>query len=289
MKLMLGFLESGMGFKMRFNRRYSIWVMLFPAVILLTGCFQQAGESFQPVNTNPASNPPAQNTAIPPQTSPNAPENTATPVEISTENSASSVGPTNSVAITVISPTRVQPPTDTLEALPTATESQFRTPFSPLGPVPTDTPASGLITEPLTSTPSGLITPTALAGANSADGCTHTVQPGETLFRIALKNGITVPELQKANPQISGDLIHPGDVLNIPGCSSTGTAVVTPVEQTPLAPVGGTTYVVQRGDTLFAIAQRFGVTMKAIQDANHLPDPNHLSIGQQLIIPPRSG
>jgi len=44
-------------------------------------------------------------------------------------------------------------------------------------------------------------------------------------------------------------------------------------------------YVVQAGDTLFAIAQQYGVLMEAIAAANGLSNPNRLAVGQQLIIP----
>ncbi len=45
------------------------------------------------------------------------------------------------------------------------------------------------------------------------------------------------------------------------------------------------THVVQRGHTLDAIAHRYHVTVKAIADANHIRDPQHLRVGQQLVIP----
>src|SRR5262249_22750104 len=171
---------------------------------------------------------------------------------------------TPGVAITILSPT--QPPLATStpitensgtggETGPSATPGQFVTPNSPLGPVTPDTPVP--FQNPPTATPSGLVTPTALAGAASARGCAHTVQPGDTLFRIATKNNITLAELRSANPQISGDLIQPGDVLNIPGCTANpngGSVQPTsaPAEQPTLAaPGGGTVYTVQKGDTLF--------------------------------------
>src|SRR5207244_2495750 len=116
---------------------------------------------------------------------------------------------------------------------------------------------------------------------------THTVQPGETLFRIATKNGITVGELQNANPQLGGGaLIHPGDVLKVPGCNTSGSSNPAPATAAPSTGVnppvaGGQTYVVQRGDTLTTIAQHFGVTVKAIEDANHISNPNLISAGQQ--------
>jgi LCP family protein required for cell wall assembly len=43
-------------------------------------------------------------------------------------------------------------------------------------------------------------------------------------------------------------------------------------------------HIVQQGDTLFSLARRFGVTVEAIQQANHLTGDN-IYVGQQLIIP----
>jgi len=44
-------------------------------------------------------------------------------------------------------------------------------------------------------------------------------------------------------------------------------------------------YIVQKGDVLGAIAQKFGVTIAALQDANGILDPRRLQVGQELIIP----
>ncbi|MGC9334548.1 MAG: peptidoglycan DD-metalloendopeptidase family protein [Anaerolineae bacterium] len=55
----------------------------------------------------------------------------------------------------------------------------------------------------------------------------------------------------------------------------------TAQEPTPEAP----TYVVQSGDTLFSIAQRFETTVEAIAVANDLADPSLIQIGQKLVIP----
>ncbi|MDI3281639.1 MAG: LysM peptidoglycan-binding domain-containing protein, partial [Bacillota bacterium] len=51
-------------------------------------------------------------------------------------------------------------------------------------------------------------------------------------------------------------------------------------------PVPPHRYIVQRGDTLFLIARRFGVSLEALIAANpQLPDPNRIFPGQVLIIP----
>ncbi|HYH03895.1 MAG TPA: LysM peptidoglycan-binding domain-containing protein, partial [Bacillota bacterium] len=44
-------------------------------------------------------------------------------------------------------------------------------------------------------------------------------------------------------------------------------------------------YVIRAGDDLFQIAQRFGVTVEAIQQLNQFPDPSRLVIGQAILIP----
>lgn len=47
----------------------------------------------------------------------------------------------------------------------------------------------------------------------------------------------------------------------------------------------GPVYVVQPGDTLWEIAQRFGITQQELADANGISDPNQLREGQELVIP----
>lgn len=42
------------------------------------------------------------------------------------------------------------------------------------------------------------------------------VKSGDNLSKIAKKNGVTVDELRKANPNLKGDMLHPGDKLTIP-------------------------------------------------------------------------
>lgn len=82
--------------------------------------------------------------------------------------------------------------------------------------------------------------------------------------------------------------------------SVTPTATQTPApevaEPSPQVPPGeemhqhdespaGQQYVVQPGDTLHKIAQRFGTTVDAIARANNINDVNVISVGQTLVIP----
>jgi murein DD-endopeptidase MepM/ murein hydrolase activator NlpD len=51
---------------------------------------------------------------------------------------------------------------------------------------------------------------------------TYTVKPGDTLSKIAMRNGVTVPQLLQANPHVKDpNMIKVGDVLNVPNDSTT--------------------------------------------------------------------
>jgi LysM repeat protein len=106
---------------------------------------------------------------------------------------------------------------------------------------------------------------------------THVVQRGENLFRIALRYGTTVDAIVAANGLADSRLIYAGQRLVIPHASGSAPAGDS-------APAGGS-YVVQRGDTLSALALRYGVTVWALVQANGLASPNLIYAGQRLVVP----
>src|SRR5688572_22504029 len=68
---------------------------------------------------------------------------------------------------------------------------------------------------------------------------TYTVKPGDTLSKIAMRNGVTVPQLLQANPQVKDpNKINVGDVLNVPNESTTtDNTKPLPTNIVPPAPV----------------------------------------------------
>jgi len=73
--------------------------------------------------------------------------------------------------------------------------------------------------------------------------------------------------------------ITPAPTIDI---DATATAYASVSRSTPVITA---LYVVQAGDTLSAIAERFGVTVDELVAANNLTDPNVLQVGQTLVIP----
>ncbi|MCB8944809.1 MAG: LysM peptidoglycan-binding domain-containing protein [Ardenticatenaceae bacterium] len=109
----------------------------------------------------------------------------------------------------------------------------------------------------------------------------YVVQPGDTLFSIAQRFGVSVTAVVQANHLVNPNLIYAGSTLIIPD----GAAPTNPTTPPPPTPATGTTYVVQPGDTIFRIAVRFGVSVTAVAQANGLSNPNLIFVGQTLIIP----
>jgi LysM repeat protein len=78
-------------------------------------------------------------------------------------------------------------------------------------------------------------------------------------------------------------------VLPVTDSSGTTPPPVTPPPPPVTPPVNTQTYVVKAGDTMFAISQRFGVTLTALIQANRVQPPYVIYVGQVLIIPGTSG
>jgi len=177
----------------------------------------------------------------------------------------------------------------------------------------------------------GALPPAAPAGAGAATANPATaaaaagpylVVSGDSLSGIALRMGVSLPALLKANTLKVDSVIHPGTKLSIPagghmpapttlaaidGSASTGQPVgatragdaatvppdaaatpadgAAPTGQATL-PAGYTSYTIAAGDYLVGIATKSGVTLKALLAANDLITTSAIQPGQQLSVPP---
>ena len=107
---------------------------------------------------------------------------------------------------------------------------------------------------------------------NTSEKNIYTVVKGDSLWAIANKYGTSLEELKKANNLTSNNLSI-GQTLIIPSNSVPGQTEIT--------------YTVKKGDSLWAIANKYDTTVDKIKSVNNLSS-NTLQIGQVLIIPSSS-
>ena len=112
----------------------------------------------------------------------------------------------------------------------------------------------------------------------SSQTVSHQVQKGETLYSISRKYGISVGELCSANNISTSSVIKTGQNLKIPTKNLSEKSTNEKIEKTD-------TYIVKKGDTLYGIAKRFGVSVETLTIMNKMSGSKTIKVGQTLIVP----
>jgi membrane-bound lytic murein transglycosylase D len=107
----------------------------------------------------------------------------------------------------------------------------------------------------------------------------HVVQPGETLWAIALRYGVSTRELASWNAMAPGDVLSIGRQLVIWSRQPVDVPTVASTDR-----IRRLTYTVRRGDSLSRISTRFRVSVNEVLRWNSLSTNNYLQPGQQLVL-----
>ncbi|MFZ2692676.1 MAG: LysM peptidoglycan-binding domain-containing protein, partial [Trichococcus flocculiformis] len=99
----------------------------------------------------------------------------------------------------------------------------------------------------------------------------------DTLYKIASANGVSVAELKAWN-NLNTDIIFVNQSLKLAATTSS-TQTTAPTTSEPEA--SGNTYTVQKGDTLYSIAKKKGVSLAALIEANDMTS-NVIYVGQVI-------
>jgi LysM repeat protein len=126
-------------------------------------------------------------------------------------------------------------------------------------------------------TPPPVVTP-----APVPSGTEYVVIKGDSLWKIAKKNGVTLKALEEANPGVDAAKLKVGQKLVIPAASNAPEATTGMTGSTGAG--GEEIYIVKSGDTLAKIARHYGTTVKAIESENGL-STTRIKVGQKLKIP----
>jgi len=127
-------------------------------------------------------------------------------------------------------------------------------------------------------------------GPASPAGGTYTVKAEDTLYDIAQRFGVSVDDLMAANEITDPASLSIGQKLVIPGQETGGASEGTATPEAEAATATPTTtaegvYIVQEGDYPSSIAEKFGISVEELMEANDITDPTSLVVGQELIIP----
>jgi cell wall-associated NlpC family hydrolase len=114
----------------------------------------------------------------------------------------------------------------------------------------------------------------------SALADSYTVVKNDTLWGLSKKYGVSVSDLKKANG-VSGHLIYVGQKLQIPTKSAKATKTAKISTSTSTVDTTSTTHTVVKGDTLWSLAKKYGVSVSTLMKANNLSSSTIL-IGQSL-------
>ena len=101
----------------------------------------------------------------------------------------------------------------------------------------------------------------------------YVVQKGDTLSGIALKYGTTVREIASLNKIKNINLIYPGQVLEI--------IIKSNSSQKPLQKI---IYKIKKGDSLWKISNKYGVTIQELVKWNNIKNPNLIYAENNLVI-----
>ena len=134
----------------------------------------------------------------------------------------------------------------------------------------------------------------AMAGATPMEGNIYIVKTGDSLWKIARAQSVSVATLKQAN-NLNGDSLKIGQKLHLPAA----TAAAPPVAQAGVATTstsdwkepgtyfenGQTIHVVDIGESPALIAKHYGIKTEDLMKANNIADARRIVVGQRLTIP----
>ena len=134
--------------------------------------------------------------------------------------------------------------------------------------------------------------------ANSQKETFHTIESGETLYRLTVKYNVSAKDICDANPGLSAENFRIGQVIRIPSSTDAATATTNTTGLSATSPTGNTSvqapvqsryrdmHKVKRKETVFSISRKYGITEAELIAANpELQGENKIKKGSFLCIP----
>ena len=199
--------------------------------------------------------------------------------------------PTANTEIKLTAPTEkttTSPSTEPAPATPAPATPAPATP-TPVPATPTPAPSNNDSNNDSDNSSDSQVSQVTATSAPTPEAITYTVQKGDSLWKIARRNGCSLQTLMEANKELlkNSDRIYPNQKLIIPTSDATSNV---PLWQQPAAlPNSGAyrTYKVQKGDSLWKIAHENGCSLEELVILNNISADRVKLIypGWELLIP----
>ena len=116
------------------------------------------------------------------------------------------------------------------------------------------------------------------ATTNATQAGSYSVKAGDSLSAIAARYGMSYETLARLNNISNPNRIYVGQTLNL------GTSGYTSHHYAASSSSNGGSYTIQAGDTLSAIAARYGMSYETLARLNNISDPNRIVAGQRIVL-----
>jgi len=120
------------------------------------------------------------------------------------------------------------------------------------------------------------------SGELFAEDLIHVVGKGDTIYSISRIFQVSPDELMRANGIADPSKLSVGKRLVIPASAETAVSAPMPVKNIPVSLVS---YKAVKGDTLYSIAKKHGITVQRLQEINKYSSDHVLKIGDLVKVP----
>lgn len=166
--------------------------------------------------------------------------------------------------------------------------------------IPASAKAEQVTTATASVIPTGGVTPSAEATIPEGSGPLYTVKSGDSLWKIARQQNVSVAAIKQAN-SLSSDALKVGQKLHMPVATATAASttasapvnagIATPSHATEwrepgqYSENGQTIHVVDFNESPATIAKKYGIKIEDLMKANNITDATRIQYGQRLVIP----
>ena len=126
-----------------------------------------------------------------------------------------------------------------------------------------------------------------VTGFGFSDEIVHVIKQGETIYSIARSYGLSADEVLKYNKISDPSKVPAGAKIRIPGTETKGAsagAATAPVKTEP-SQNGFAEYRVEKNDTLYSLARRYGISLAELLNLNGFSSSYVLKAGEKIKIP----